>query len=68
VNSINLLYGPDSGAYSFTVTPTYQKDGFFLRGEFSYVHITGLTAGLGFKTNGTGTDQPRGAIEAGIMF
>jgi hypothetical protein len=67
-NSISLLYGPGSGAYSFTVTPTYQKDGFFLRGEFSYVHITDLTPGFGFKTGLTGANQPRGAIEAGIMF
>jgi Putative beta-barrel porin-2, OmpL-like. bbp2 len=68
INSINLLYGPGSGAVSFTVTPTYQKDGFFLRGEFAYVHITSLTPGLGFKTNGTSANQPRGVIEAGIMF
>jgi hypothetical protein len=68
VNSINLLYGPGSGAVSFTVTPTYQKDGFFLRGEFSYVHITSLTPGFGFQTNGTSANQPRGVIEAGVMF
>src|SRR5665213_1923610 len=34
-NSIDLLYGPGSDALSFTVTPTYQKDGFFIRGDFS---------------------------------
>jgi hypothetical protein len=69
-NSISVLYGPGSGAFSFTVTPTYQKDGFFIRGDFSYVHLTGLTPGfgLGFKPDGTGVNQPRGAIEAGIMF
>jgi hypothetical protein len=67
-NSISLLYGPGSGAFSFTVTPTYQKDGFFLRGEFSYVHITDLTPGFGFNTTGTSANQPRGAIEAGVMF
>src|SRR5579863_5170044 len=43
-NAINLLYGPGSGAFSFTVTPTYIKDGFFIRGDFSIVHATDTTA------------------------
>jgi hypothetical protein len=65
-NNFVLASGPGSGAFSFTATPTYQKDGFFLRGEFSYVHLTDFTAG--FNTSGTSANQPRGAIEAGIMF
>ena len=32
-NALNLLYGPGSSAFGFTVTPTYQKGGFFLRGD-----------------------------------
>jgi len=67
-NNFILTYGPGSGAFSFTATPTYQKDGFFIRGEFSYVHLTDYTAGFGFKTDGSSANQPRGAIEAGIMF
>jgi len=69
-NSISALYGPGSGAFSFTVTPTYQKDGFFIRGDFSIVDLTNFTPslGLGFNHAGTGSTQPRGAIEAGIMF
>jgi len=67
-NSINLLFGPDSDAFSFTVTPTYVKDGFFIRGDFSYVHLGSLTPGFGFGLLGTKTNQPRGAIEAGFMF
>jgi hypothetical protein len=66
--STNVLYGPGSDAFSFTVTPTYVKDGFFIRGDFSYVHLGSSTPGFGFGLAGTKTNQPRGAIEAGVMF
>jgi hypothetical protein len=66
----NLLYGPGTGAFSFTVTPTYIKDGFFLRGDFSIVHVTDYNSAtsfaFGFK--GTSLNQPRGVIEVGFMF
>lgn len=67
-NAINLLYGPGSGAFAFTVTPTYIKDGFFLRGDFSIVHATDSTPGLVFGSSGTDTNQPRGVLEAGFIF
>jgi hypothetical protein len=67
-NAINLLYGPGSGAFAFTVTPTYVKDAFFLRGDFSIVHATSSTPGFVFGKFGTDTDQPRGVLEAGFMF
>jgi len=67
-NAINLLYGPGSGAFAFTVTPTYVKDGFFMRGDFSIVHATNSTPGFVFGTSGLSTNQPRGVIEAGFMF
>ncbi len=65
-----LGYGPGSDAFSFTATPTYQKDGFFLRGDFSVVHLTNAspTAGLTFGPNGTNTSQYRAVIETGVMF
>lgn len=68
VNAVNLLYGPGSGAFSFTVTPTYRKDAFFLRGDLAVVHATSMTPGFGFGTSGTSTNQPRGVLEAGFMF
>lgn len=67
----NLLgYGSGTGAFSFTVTPTWVKDAFFLRGDLSVVHLTNFTAGpdLGFGIGGTNTNQVRGAIEAGFLF
>jgi hypothetical protein len=63
-----LTYGSGSGAFSFTVTPTWVKDAFFLRGDFSFVHITDLVTGSGFGIAGGNTNQARGAIEAGFMF
>ena len=66
--AVNLLYGPGSGAFSFTVTPTYRKDAFFLRGDLAVVHATSMTPGFGFGTSGQSANQPRGVLEAGFMF
>lgn len=66
--AVNLLYGPGSGAFAFTVTPTYRKGGFFLRGDFSIVHATSATPGDAFGPAGLRVNQPRGVVEAGFMF
>jgi hypothetical protein len=67
--NINLLgYGPGSNAFAFTVTPTYQKGGFFLRGDVSVVDARSATPGFVFGKAGLNTKQTRGVIEAGFMF
>ena len=66
--AVNLLYGPGSSAWSLTLTPTYQKEGFFVRGEFSVVGARGITRGDAFGRAGLNATQPRGLIEAGFMF
>jgi hypothetical protein len=66
--AINLLYGPGSGALGFTVTPTYRKDAFFLRGDLAIVHATNATPGSVFGPAGLNVNQPRGVVEAGFMF
>jgi hypothetical protein len=66
--SADLLYGPGSNAWSFTLTPTYQSGIFFTRAEISYVQASGTTSGLAFGTLGTKTSQTRFALEAGILF
>lgn len=66
--STNLLYGPGSNAVSFTVTPTYQFDIFYLRGEYSYVSAGSTTAGFAFGPRGTATSQSRFLLEGGILF
>jgi hypothetical protein len=67
----NLLgYGSKSSAWSVTVTPTYQKGIFFIRGELSYVGLSGQSAGFGpnYPYYGGSSDQFRVAGEAGILF
>jgi len=67
----NLLgYGSGTGAFAFTATPTWSKDGFFIRGDISVVHVTNFdtTADFAFGSDGLKTDQVRGVIEAGVMF
>jgi Putative beta-barrel porin-2, OmpL-like. bbp2 len=64
----NLLYGPGSNAFSFTITPTYVKGAFFARGEFAIVHAGSITPGDAFGPLGTDANQPRGAVEMGFLF
>ncbi|MGH9401628.1 MAG: outer membrane beta-barrel protein [Terriglobia bacterium] len=66
--AVNLLYGPGSGAWSITLTPTYQNHGFFIRGDFSVVRATSYTPGDGFGPQGLNRTQPRGLVEAGFIF
>jgi Putative beta-barrel porin-2, OmpL-like. bbp2 len=66
--AVNLLYGPGSDAFAFTITPTYSKGGFFLRGDFSIVHATSITPGDAFGPAGLDGNQPRGVVEAGFLF
>ena len=65
-NALNLLYGPGSSAFGFTITPTYQKGGFFLRGDLGIADARGFTAGDAFGNLGTNGTQVRGVIEVGI--
>lgn len=70
-SGLNLLFlGTGSNAFGFTVTPTYQKGGFFLRGDVSVVAARNLTAPDAFAFGPAGTDskQTRGVIEAGFLF
>jgi len=66
--SVNLLYGPGSSAASLTITPTYQKKGFFTRAEFSFVPVWHSTPGDSFGAQGVDHTQVRGLIETGFMF
>jgi hypothetical protein len=64
----SLIYGPGSGAWSFTLTPTWQKGIFFGRVEGSYVHAHGVVDGFGLGLNADKHSQVRGLIEAGVIF
>src|SRR5271154_572778 len=56
-NAVNLLYGAGSSGTSFTLTPTYQKGGFFVRGDLALVHANNYEKGLVFGPGGTNDNQ-----------
>jgi hypothetical protein len=66
--AVNLLYGPGSAAWSATVTPTFQRQRFFVRGDASVVRATSLTAGDAFGKIGTDSTQARAVLELGFLF
>lgn len=67
-NSVNLLYGPGSAAWSLTATPTWQKQRFFTRGDLAMVRATSITAGDAFGKSGNNQNQFRGVLEIGLLF
>lgn len=66
--AVNLIFGPGSGGTSVTLTPTFQKAGFFGRGEYSFVHASDYTPGDVFGPAGNNQNQPRIAAEIGFIF
>ncbi len=66
--SPNLLFGPGSGAFSLTVTPTYQWKYYFARAEVSWVKANSVVTGEAMGPNADGNSQTRVLIETGILF
>jgi len=66
--SVNLMYGPGSAATSITVTPTFQRGGFFIRGDLAYVRASSITPGDAFSRLGTNPNQTRAMAEFGFIF
>jgi hypothetical protein len=66
--SLNLLYGAGSGAWSATLTPTYQEGVFFARAEASYVGIENGKSGLALGRNLDEESQERLMLETGVLF
>ena len=67
----NLLgYGAGTGAWSLTVTPTYQVKNYFVRGELSYVKLDSFSSAsqLGFGGAGKDDTQATAMIETGFLF
>jgi len=61
-----LPFGRNPDAWSFTVTPTYQKGIFFARGELSYASLGSFDTGYGRDYNKS--SQFRAMLETGISF
>lgn len=66
--SPSLIYGPGSGAFSATITPTYQWKYYFARLEFSWVKANSVIPGFGLGPNFNGNSQARAVFETGILF
>lgn len=66
--SVNLMYGPGSSAWSITLTPTFQHERFFARGDLSFVHANNIAPGAAFGPAGTNPNQARGVLEVGFLF
>lgn len=66
--AVNLLYGPGSAAWSATLTPTFQRGGFFVRGDLSFVQARRYTPGSVFGPMGMNQDQSRAVAETGFIF
>lgn len=64
----NLLYGPNSAAWSATLTPTWQNGPFFCRLEGSYVKALNYTQGSAFGPVGTTPSQAKLMVEAGLLY
>jgi len=66
--AVNLIFGPGSKGTSLTVTPTFQKAGFFVRGDISWAHAMDYAPGAVFGATGTDNNQTRAVGEIGFMF
>lgn len=65
-HSTLLPFGMGSNAFTATVTPTWQKGIFFVRGELSYTDLGSNSLGYGKFDNKS--DQFRAMLETGISF
>jgi hypothetical protein len=63
-----LGFGPGSSGTTFTVTPTYQKGGMYLRGDLGWVDARNYANGSVFGPSGTDASQFRGVLEFGFIF
>lgn len=68
LNADFLGYGPGSSATSWTITPMYKSNLFFVRAEFSSVIGSNVTPGFAFGANGAAANQTRVILESGLQF
>jgi len=61
-------YGPGSGAWSFTLTPTYRHKQFLLRTDLSEVSVRFAAPRVAFGISGSQRNQFRMVLESGLQF
>ena len=64
----SLIYGPGSKAWSFTITPTYQKGIVFVRAEYSHVTAFDTVPGFAMGPDFNSNTQNRLLVETGLLF
>lgn len=64
----DLMYGPGSKAWSFTITPTWQYKVFFVRPEASFITLADVTPGEALGSDFNARNQFRAMLETGVMF
>jgi hypothetical protein len=67
-DTVNLMYGPGSSGTSFTVTPTFQTGGFFVRGDIGWANAGNYEKGAVFGPLGLNNNQTRAVAEIGFVF
>lgn len=67
-HAVNLIFGPGSAGTAVTLTPTFQRGGFFVRGDLSWVRANSFTPGDAFGPTGMNQNQPRAMAEIGFIF
>jgi hypothetical protein len=66
--AVNLIFGPGSGGWSATLTPTYENKSFFARADLSWAQAVDYTPGDALGPQGMNRAQARAAVEVGFMF
>lgn len=61
-------YGPGSGAWTFTLSPSYKRGQLLVRADLSQVTARAASPGLAFGTLGVQRGQFRFVLESGLQF
>ncbi len=61
---------PGAKGIGLSVTPTWQENYLFVRGDIGLLHLTdlGVPGSVGYGANGTSRNQATALLEAGILF
>ena len=66
----NWFLNPGAQGVGVSISPTWQHDHLFVRGDVGVIHLTnvGSTGAVGYGSNGTARNQATFLIETGVLF
>lgn len=64
----NWFLSPHAAGWGLSVTPTWQHQNIFVRGDIGLLHLTSLGSGIGYGNSGNGRNQMIAVLETGLMF